>query len=786
MALLAAARRDASADAWLDWLKAAPIGDRAHAARSRRSKRRCGERRSRDARGLARLPLDAVGRRICATTRWRSLDAFARAPRRSLVEWLDALRRRARRARARSAACATTPPAGRRSPPSASIRRSTRRAPRAARGRSRADDARPSSRAGSTTCSSARPIFRPTPVDDDVAAAAARRRDHAACAGDAASVRRRRPARRRRPPSRRAGRARLAAAAQRRRDARACPTPAQRRERELLAFAQVLRLPQRDLARGAGATAPSRSANSAVRRAAVASRSPSAASCAWRAGRIRAIAQRRSRRRRSGRARRRSRAGRLPQRLSASAFEALRECPYRFFAQSVLRPARGRRARRRGREARLRQLAARGAARVPSRAREAGADGRSRHRRDCCAIGAGEPAKRMGSTPAAFLPFSASFAVFVPRYVAWLHEREAGRRVWSRGEAELRATPEALGGVELYGRIDRIDVVDGGTPARADRLQDRQRQPAQGERARPFEDTQLAFYAALVGAGERRCRCAPSIWRSTRRAGLEADRASSTSRRARAALVDGVADDLRRAARAARPCRRSAKERPASTATRAACAVATTGRRPPMRRCERRRASDDRARLPHRRRAGDAASVLRGCLRSGAQLRRRGLRRLGQDLDAGLAHAARAARRRRAARDPRHHLHARRGRRDARAAGRLARRLLRRRARPTPSGSRRCVQRGVDAGAGRGARARARDAPRRACSPPAGRSRSAPSTPGSRSCCGSRRWRCSTASAWRPTMELVEDSSRPSPGGDARLPCAPCCATLACAPTTRR
>ena len=53
--------------------------------------------------------------------------------------------------------------------------------------------------------------------------------------------------------------------------------------------------------------------------------------------------------------------------LSASACEALRACPYRFFALRLLRPARGRRARRRGREARLRHLAARGAASLPSR-----------------------------------------------------------------------------------------------------------------------------------------------------------------------------------------------------------------------------------------------------------------------------------------------------------------------------------------------------------------------------------------------------------------------------------
>ena len=51
----------------------------------------------------------------------------------------------------------------------------------------------------------------------------------------------------------------------------------------------------------------------------------------------------------------------------------------------------------------------------------------------------------------------------------------------------------------------------------------------------------------------------------------------------------------------------------------------------------------------------------------------------------------------------------------------------------------------------RGARAGARRRCTSACSRPAARSRSAPSTPGSRSCCAPRRWRCSTGSACRRT-----------------------------------
>ena len=89
MALLAAARRDASADTWLDWLKSAPIGTtRSAALEALEAALR--KNQVADALVLARLPLDA------AATALRDdavaiIDGFARAPRRTLVAWLDAL-----------------------------------------------------------------------------------------------------------------------------------------------------------------------------------------------------------------------------------------------------------------------------------------------------------------------------------------------------------------------------------------------------------------------------------------------------------------------------------------------------------------------------------------------------------------------------------------------------------------------------------------------------------------------------------------------------------------------
>ena len=144
-------------------------------------------------------------------------------------------------------------------------------------------------------------------------------------------------------------------------------------------------------------------------------------------------------------------------------------------------------------------------------------------------------------------------------------------------------------------------------------------------------------------------------------------------------------------------------------------------------------------------------ALLRRRLRPGALVRRRGLRRLGQDLDAGLAHAARVARRH--ARRTRSWRSLSRARRPARCASAsmsgsptfpAPRSTHEQRVRALRRAWRRCGARG-------GARTGARRRCRTACSPPAERSRSGPSMAGSRSCCARRRSRCSIGSAFRPT-----------------------------------
>jgi ATP-dependent helicase/nuclease subunit B len=188
----------------------------------------------------------------------------------------------------------------------------------------------------------------------------------------------------------------------------------------------------------------------------------------------------------------------LPQRLSASAFEALRACPYRFFAERVLRLSEADElddeVEKRDYGTWLHDVLAvfhreRGEARTAAadeaRLREIGDSVRA----------------EMGIDAAAFLPYDASFAGFVPRYVKWLHDRERMGWRWLSGESEARRAPPELEGLELHGYIDRIDRRDGEEgptielidykTGSAEKLKEKVRDP--------LEDTQLAFYAALVG-----------------------------------------------------------------------------------------------------------------------------------------------------------------------------------------------------------------------------------------------------------------------------------------------
>lgn len=179
--------------------------------------------------------------------------------------------------------------------------------------------------------------------------------------------------------------------------------------------------------------------------------------------------------------------------ISTSVYEDLRSCPYRFFA--------------------MRQLGLRSADELDSEVdkrdfgnwlhsvlghfhealKEAPTNDLAL-RRSLLASAQQIATKEAGLSEAEFLPFAAAWPAVRDGYLTWLAKHEVEGNVFV--EAEPRKE-QRLGLLKLVGRLDRIDrspdgrafVIDYKTEAAAktkDRVKD------------PTEDTQLAFYAALV------------------------------------------------------------------------------------------------------------------------------------------------------------------------------------------------------------------------------------------------------------------------------------------------
>lgn len=193
----------------------------------------------------------------------------------------------------------------------------------------------------------------------------------------------------------------------------------------------------------------------------------------------------------------------LPDRLSASAYQDLRHCPYRFFALRQLRltespeldEAPDQRDMGNWLHAVLRAFhEQRGNTRPGAQT--------DRIMLDRLAL---ETASAMGLNgdegSAGFLPFEAMWPALREGYLAWLAGYESREdRAGPRFEMAEVAREAQLGPWKLYGKLDRVDtqdspegpiplVIDYKTESRARTL----------ERIKePFEDTQLAFYAALL------------------------------------------------------------------------------------------------------------------------------------------------------------------------------------------------------------------------------------------------------------------------------------------------
>lgn len=93
-----------------------------------------------------------------------------------------------------------------------------------------------------------------------------------------------------------------------------------------------------------------------------------------------------------------------------------------------------------------------------------------------------------------FLPFMAAWPAVREGYLQWLATHEAQGAVFSTGET---AHTQPLGDIQLVGRIDRIDTLPHGELM----VLDYKTEPGAKTKARvkdPLEDTQIAFYAALL------------------------------------------------------------------------------------------------------------------------------------------------------------------------------------------------------------------------------------------------------------------------------------------------
>jgi ATP-dependent helicase/nuclease subunit B len=183
----------------------------------------------------------------------------------------------------------------------------------------------------------------------------------------------------------------------------------------------------------------------------------------------------------------------VPVQLSASSYEDLRRCPYRFFALRMLglKEADEIEAEVDKRDfgtwlhAVLRTfheaLRERGTASLQERSDMLDAIARE-----------GIAGQRLGEGE--FLPFAAGWPGVRDGYLQWLARHEAAGGVFEAAESDHQVQ---LGALKLAGRIDRIDQLRGGDTLVVDYKTESL--PATQKRMEaPLEDTQLAFYAALL------------------------------------------------------------------------------------------------------------------------------------------------------------------------------------------------------------------------------------------------------------------------------------------------
>ncbi|MFM7330904.1 MAG: PD-(D/E)XK nuclease family protein [Brachymonas sp.] len=185
--------------------------------------------------------------------------------------------------------------------------------------------------------------------------------------------------------------------------------------------------------------------------------------------------------------------------FSASSYVDVRTCPYRYFA--------------------LRLLGLQEAAELDEelskrefgqwlhevlsefhrgRPRESSA-GQDRELLDACAARLAQPFAQ----EAGFVPFAASWPQLRDSYLAWLSKHE--EKGWRFEASELSLSRDISGGVnevKLQGRLDRMDLLAGSGASQRWVMDYKTESEATLKKRviQPLEDTQLVFYAALLGA----------------------------------------------------------------------------------------------------------------------------------------------------------------------------------------------------------------------------------------------------------------------------------------------
>ena len=109
-------------------------------------------------------------------------------------------------------------------------------------------------------------------------------------------------------------------------------------------------------------------------------------------------------------------------------------------------------------------------------------------------IAADHATQALALSESEFLPFAAVWPRVREGYLAWLADHEATGAVFDAGEVSLKMP---LGSLTLIGKIDRIDRQSDGHTLLIDYKTEPRSTTAERIKS-AHEDTQLAFYAALI------------------------------------------------------------------------------------------------------------------------------------------------------------------------------------------------------------------------------------------------------------------------------------------------